>query len=253
MQHDFSGRTAFITGGASGIGRSTALAFAHAKAKVAVVDSNLEAAAKVVLEIQELGGSAIALATDVADAPGVHAAVEATVRAFGRLDFAFNNAGIRMSRTDVQLLPLAEWQRVIEVNVTGIFICIQAQLAVMLPRGRGAIVNTASINGFVCTPGSAHYTASKHAIVGLTKAAALDVAAKGVRINGVGPGVIETPMLAELMGGMDKANAHYGPAHAAGRLGKPEEVAAAVLWLCSDDASFVVGHTLMVDGGYLLR
>lgn len=253
MRYPFTGRPALVTGAGSGIGRAAALAFASSGAPVVALDTDDGAVADIRREIEANGGTVLGITVDVTDRPAVDAAVGRAVTTFGGIDFAFNNAGIRMNRVDVQELELTEWQRVLDVNLTGIFHCLQAVSRMMLRAKRGAIINTASINGSICTPGSAHYTASKHAIVGLTKSAALDLAPHGIRVNAVAPGVIVTPMLIKLMGGLDAATARYGPSHALGRLGTPEEVAAAVLWLASDEASFVTGHTLAVDGGYLIR
>ncbi len=246
------GKSALVTGGGSGIGRATALAFAREGAWVAVADQTIEAAQKTVAEIEARDGKAVAIACDVTDDDAVKAMVAAAVDAFGGLDCAFNNAGISPFNVNAHGQKIGDiapeaWARIIDVNLTGVWRCLRHEVAQMRTQGGGVIVNTASILGLVGSPTSSAYVASKHGVVGLTKTAAVDHAEENIRVNAVCPGYIETPMTEETMrrrGGRIMARVPMQ------RMGKPEEIAEAVIWLCSERASFVTGVAWAVDGGY---
>ena len=247
---NFKGKVAFVTGGGSGIGRAAALAFASAGASVAVADVGEQANQETARLIEEEGGRALALRCDVTRGDDVKAALEKTAETFGRLDFAFNNAGIEPKKP----APTAdydeeEWNRIIDIDLRGVFLCMKHEIPLMLKHGGGAIVNTSSGAGVVGIKGSPAYTAAKHGVIGLTKAAALDYAAHNIRVNAVAPGYIATPMMERFTGGTAEGRQKVISEEPVGRMGKPEEIAAAVLWLCSDAAAFVIGHALVVDGG----
>lgn len=249
-------KVALVTGGAAGIGRATALAFARAGAKVLVADINAEGGQETVRLIRDAGGEAEFMQVDVTRDDQVAAMVQRAVELFGGLDYAFNNAGIEGTLAATHEYPEDAWQRVIDINLTSVWRCMKHEIPVMLERGGGAIVNTASILGLVGFANAPAYTASKHGVVGLTKAAAQEYAEKGIRINAVCPGFIETPMVMERGVQLGKDKAAYEQVaglHPVNRLGKPEEIANAVLWLCSPEASFVTGYPLAVDGGYVSR
>jgi NAD(P)-dependent dehydrogenase (short-subunit alcohol dehydrogenase family) len=250
------GKITLVTGAGSGIGRATALRMARSGARIVAADVNEEGGRETVDAIEQAGGEAIFVRADVADSADVQALIRAAVDMYGRLDCAFNNAGISGLPPDGQNyapheIPESLWARVISINLTGVFLCLQQEIAQMLAQGGGAIVNTASIYGLVGARG-APYVASKHGVVGLTRAAALEYAAQGVRVNAVCPGYIDTPLIQALTS--DAATrAAIEARHPQGRLGQPGEIADAVVWLCSDAASFVNGHTLTVDGGYVAQ
>jgi NAD(P)-dependent dehydrogenase (short-subunit alcohol dehydrogenase family) len=241
-----AGAGALVTGAGSGIGKAAALLFAELGAKVAAVDVDAEKAAATAKEIEAAGGEAVAIACDVADEDAVAAAVATAVEAFGRLNVAFNNAGT-FHPADVADLDAADWRRVIEINLTGVFHCLKHELRHMEPAGGGAIVNTASIWGLVGEYQQAAYVASKHAVIGLTKSVALDYATRGVRVNAIAPGVIRTAMTAQVP---DEIVDGLLQRQAVARWGEPREVAEAVAWLCSDLSSLVTGTVLIVDGGF---
>ncbi len=247
----FSGKVALVTGAGGGIGRAVACALAARGASVVVADI-VEAGRETVALIEAAGGSAVFVPTDVQSSADTAAMVAEAVTRYGRLDIAVNNAGI-----DPEVAPEAEWDeatmtRVLGVNVQGVFLCMKHEIARMLTQGGGAIVNLASAAGVVGVANKPAYTASKHAVVGLTRASALQYGSRGIRINAVCPGAVDTPMLQEnLGGGVDKSL--VGANHPIGRLASPDDIARAVLWLCSDDAGYVVGHALVVDGGLTVQ
>ncbi len=250
----FEGKVALITGGSSGIGRAAALAFAKAGAKVAAVDIAISGGEKTVGMIRENGGEAIFLKADVSRSQEVKSMIEKVVSVYHRLDFAFNNAGIlARENAPVADCSIDEWERVLSTNLKGVFLCMKFELRQMRVQGKGAIVNTASTHGMVgAGHGISPYVASKHGVVGLTKAAALEYAQYGIRVNAVCPGHTETPLIEEYMSDPRRRDGVI-QRYPLGRLGTPEEIAATVLWLCSDAASFVTGHAMAVDGGFLAQ
>ncbi|MCL1472791.1 SDR family oxidoreductase [Argonema antarcticum] len=246
----YTGKVAFVTGAANGIGRATAIAFAREGAHVVVADISEQGNQETVRTIEELGGQAIAVRCDVTRTEDVKAALDKTIEAFGRLDYAFNNAGIEPRKP----APTAEyeeeeWNRIVDTNLRGVFLCMKYEIPLILKQGGGAIVNTSSGAGIIGIKNSPAYTAAKHGVIGLTKSAALDYAAQNISINAVCPGYIDTPMMDRFTGGTDEGRAKVIAEEPIGRMGKPEEIASAVLWLCSDAAAFVVGHALVIDGG----
>src|SRR5215510_15247821 len=246
------GKVALITGGASGIGRATALTFAREGAKLVIADMNADGGQQTVHMITEQGGEAIFVRTDVSQAVEVQALISQAVATYGRLDCAHNNAGISGGGSALTAEYAEErWHQVIAVNLTGVWLCMKYEILQMLSQGIGAIVNTASVAGLIGARGLAAYVASKHGVVGLTKTAALEYAQQGIRVNCVCPGVIQTPMTERVL--RDPARQAQITARPMGRVGTPEEIAEAVVWLCSDAASFVTGHTMTVDGGYVAQ
>ena len=246
----FAGLTALVTGAASGIGRHTALAFARAGAQLVLVDIDAEAGAALAAEIEAGGGSALFVRTDVSRSEQVDDMMAAALARFGRIDCAFNNAGIEEEHLKLAESDEALYDRMMAINVKGVWLCMRRQIAQMLAQeGGGAIVNTASVAGIVGAPRHAIYAASKHAVVGLTKSAAAEYGKKGIRINSVCPGVIRTPMLERALARDPNWESSLVALHPIGRLGEVADVSAAVLWLCSDAAGFVSGHQLVVDGG----
>lgn len=249
----FQGKVALVTGGTSGIGRETALQFAQAGAKVVVAGRRSEEGQAVVREIAASGGEAIFVQTDVAQESQVKHLVDETVRRFGRLDIAFNNAGIEHGGTVAEFSE-QDYRKVFDINVLGVFLSLKYEIPAMLQSGGGSIINTSSILGHVATPGAGIYNASKFAVEGITKTAALELAGQGIRINAVAPGAIATGMIDRFAGEEGSDNRKQLAAqHPMGRLGESSEIAAAVLYLASDAASFTTGISLPVDGGYLSK
>ena len=246
----FSGQVALVTGASSGIGLATAKAFAEADASVVLADIDENAAHTVADQLAGAGHRVRALRCDVADEKDVANLVSQTVAAFGRLDAAYNNAGVQSPAVEMADATSAEFDRVTGINLRGVWNCMKYELRQMREQGSGAIVNCSSIGGLIGLPGRAMYHATKHGVIGLTRSAALEYAARGIRINAVCPGTIETPMVAEMLAKEPEAMKEIMRDQPIGRLGRPEEIAAAVLWLCSPGASFVIGHALAVDGGY---
>jgi NAD(P)-dependent dehydrogenase (short-subunit alcohol dehydrogenase family) len=246
-------KVALVTGGTSGIGRATAIAYAQQQAKVVVVGRRMDEGEETVRLIKEAGGEAIFVQSDVTKEADVKAMVDKAVGVFGRLDIAFNNAGTVAENPSLIEQTEAEYDRMMNVNVKGVWLSMKHEIAQMLKQGSGSIVNTTSGVGVVGSPSQSLYTASKHAVVGLTKAAALQYAKAGIRINAVAPAAIETDMFEAATGGQDEVKAYITGLHPIGRIGTPLEVANAVLFLSSDLASFVIGETLMVDGGYVAQ
>jgi len=251
MEKIFLNKSAIVTGGSFGIGRATAIAFAERGANVAIVD-NIED--KETLDaITAMGGKAIFIKCDVSKAKEVELMVERTVAAFGRLDFAFNNAGIEGLTAPTADCTEENWDRVIGVNLKGPWLCMKYEIPQMLKQGKGSIVNCSSVAGLVGFPGISAYVASKHGLAGLTKNAALEYAKMGLRINAVSPGVIKTPMIDRFTGKKKEVEQLFASQEPIGRLGEPSEVANAVIWLCSDAASFVTGVVMPVDGGWVAQ
>jgi NAD(P)-dependent dehydrogenase (short-subunit alcohol dehydrogenase family) len=250
----FSGKVALVTGSASGIGRACAQLFAKEGASVVVSDVALEGGQQTVRFIEEDGGEASFVEADVSKAAQVEALVGRALEAYGRLDYAFNNAGIegRMA-TNTADYSEEDWDRVIAVNLKGVWLCMKHEIPQMLRQEGGSIVNNSSVEGLVGLPGTSAYAASKHGIVGLTKTAALEYAQSGIRVNAVCPGLIRTPMVERYTGGDPETEAQFAAVEPVGRMGSAEEVAEAVVWLCSEAASFVTGHAMAVDGAYVAR
>jgi NAD(P)-dependent dehydrogenase (short-subunit alcohol dehydrogenase family) len=244
----FADRGVLVTGGGSGIGRATAVLFAAEGGRVAVVDQNEADAEKTAAIINDAGGKAIAIGADVSRDADCRAMVERTVSAFGRVHVAFNNAGVGASGFAMADEEEVTWNRLIDVNLKGVFLSMKYEIPAMVAAGGGAIVNTASVAGLVGERGIAAYSASKHGVVGLTRTAALDYIGENVRINAVCPGVTRTPILAAWFQD-PKVEVFVSSRHPIGRIAEPEEIGRAVLFLASDDASFVVGQALAVDGG----
>ena len=244
-------RVALVTGGASGIGWATCLAFAEHGARVAVADIDEPGGLATVEQIKAEGSEARFFAVDVTDEMQVQAMVDEVIAHFGALHMAYNNAGVEGQRVRLHETSTEHWRKVMSVNVDGIFFCMKYELAHMVEHGGGAIVNASSTFGLAGGAGGP-YPASKHAVVGLTKSVALDYAEDGIRVNSVHPGAIETPMIERLRDDPILSEA-LATMHPMGRMGTPEEIAEAVVWLCSDAASFVTGHTMVIDGGNLAR
>ena len=253
MNLSFKNKVALVTGAASGMGLATAKAFAEAGAAVTLADLNEDGARSAAEDFGAAGHKAIGIRCDVADEAEVAAMVEQTVSTFGRLDAAFNNAGVQAPPSDMADEAAEEFDRVNAINLRGVWACMKHELRHMRRQGSGAIVNCSSLGGLVGLPSRAAYHASKHGVIGLTRSAALEYAPRGVRINAVCPGIIDTPMVSSMLVSQPEAMKELMKEQPIGRLGRAEEIAAAVLWLCSPGASFVIGHALAVDGGYTAR
>lgn len=248
------GKVAFVTGAGSGIGRAAALAFAREGASVVVADVSEKNNQETARMIEEKGRRALAVRCDVTRVEDVKAAVDRIAEAFGRLDFAFNNAGIEPRKpAPTADYDLDEWERIIAVDLRGVFLSMKYEIPLMLKSGGGAIVNTSSGAGVIGIKGSAAYTAAKHGVIGLTRAAALDYAARNIRVNAVCPGYIDTPMMDRFTGGTAEGRAKVISEEPIGRMGRAEEIADAVVWLCSDSAGFVVGAAMVIDGGQTIQ
>jgi NAD(P)-dependent dehydrogenase (short-subunit alcohol dehydrogenase family) len=245
----FSNKVVLVTGAAGGIGRAAALAFAQQGASVALADINAKGGEETASMIAAAGGKAMFLRVDISSEAEVAALVDSVVASYGRLDCAFNNAGIEEEQGPTAECTEALFDRIMRINVKGTWLCMKYEIRQMLKQGGGAIVNTASVAGLVGAPTQPAYAASKHAVVGLTKSAAAEYGKAGIRINSVCPGVIRTEMLDRALEREPRRAKSIEKIHPIGRLGHAEEVANAALWLCSDQASFVIGHQLAVDGG----
>ena len=253
MTGRLNGKVALITGGSAGMGRASARLFAREGAKVIVADVAVDGGEETVQMIKDAGGEAIFVKTDTSKATEVEALIRKALETYGRLDCAHNNAGIEGMVTATADYPEEVWDRVIAINLKGIWLCMKYEIPQMLQQGKGAIVNTSSVFG---TNGAAYYSAysaSKHGVAGLTKTSALEYAQSGIRINAVCPGVIHTPMIDRTIGGNPEIEAQLVATEPIGRMGEPGEVAEAVVWLCSDAASFVTGHLMAVDGAFSAR
>jgi NAD(P)-dependent dehydrogenase (short-subunit alcohol dehydrogenase family) len=253
MNGSMEGRVAVVTGAAAGIGRATAVAFALEGARVVVSDVNDMGGRETERLIGEAGGEAIYVRADVSRQLDVEALIARSVKEFGRLDFAFNNAGIEGESNSTTECSEENWDRVMAINLKGVWLCMKYEVEQMLKQGGGAIVNCSSIAGLIGFQGIPAYTASKHGLLGLTKTAALEYAARGIRVNAICPGVIRTAMIDRFTGGSKEAEEQLVSREPIGRMGTPEEIASAVLWLCSDGAGFVTGHPLVVDGGWVAQ
>jgi NAD(P)-dependent dehydrogenase (short-subunit alcohol dehydrogenase family) len=247
---DFQGKVVFVTGAANGIGRATAVAFAKAGASVALADIDVAESEVTAGLIRNAGGKALIANCNVTIETDVTAALEQTISTFGGLDIAFNNAGEYPRRASAAEITEEEWRHVFDVNVLGIHLCMRNEIPIMLARAGGIIVNTSSGAGIVGIRSAAAYAATKHAVIGLTRSAALDYATRGIRINAVCPGITDTRMVNGITGGTAEGRVALVEREPIGRLGLPEEIASAVLWLSSDDAGFMIGSALAIDGGY---
>jgi NAD(P)-dependent dehydrogenase (short-subunit alcohol dehydrogenase family) len=253
MTFDFSKKVALVTGAASGIGRASALAFARNGARVIVADISVSGGEETARLIQAAGGEAAFIQADVSKAPQVEALIQKIIQKYNRIDFAHNNAGVEGAVSPTAECTEDNWDKTININLKGVWLCMKYEILQMLKQGGGAIVNTSSVAGLVGLRGSPAYAASKHGILGLTKTAALEYAKAGLRINAVCPGLVDTPMIDRQTRRDSQIVTKLTAAEPVGRMAAPEEVAQSVLWLCSEAASFVTGHALAVDGGLLAQ
>jgi NAD(P)-dependent dehydrogenase (short-subunit alcohol dehydrogenase family) len=249
MAEDLKNKVAIVTGGTSGIGRETAVLFAEAGAKVVVAGRREAEGKQVVDQIRSAGGEGLFVRTDVSKAADAQALLQKTLEKFGRLDTAFNNAGIEGNWMPMIDISEEEWDRVIDINLKGVWLCLKYEIQQMLKNGGGTIVNMSSVAGLMGAPSASPYSASKHGVIGLTRTAALEYAQKKIRVNAVCPAVIESPMEQRLFG-QPEVHKFAVSMHPIGRLGTPREVAEAVLWLCSEKSSFMTGHYIVLDGGF---
>lgn len=252
MTEQFVGKVVLVTGGSLGIGQAAALAFAAAGAQVVIAARRVDEGEAVVECIKQAGGAASFVQTDVSKSAAVQALIEQIIERYGQLDCAFNNAGVAGAGVPTHEHSEEAWDQIVDINLKGVWLCMKYELAQMIKQGKGAIVNNSSVLGFSGL-GSAAYAASKHGIVGLTRTAALEYVKQGIRVNAVCPGVIDTPMIDARLAHNPQGIDRYLAAQPIGRLGRSEEVAQAVLWLCSDAASFVTGHAMAIDGGFLAQ
>jgi NAD(P)-dependent dehydrogenase (short-subunit alcohol dehydrogenase family) len=251
MEKIFQDKVALVTGGSFGIGKATAIAFAQRGAKVVVTDIIEDG--DTLSTITKAGGEASFITCDVSNDASIKAMIEKTIAVYGRIDYAFNNAGIEGASAPTHECTTENWDKTINVNLKGVWLCMKYEIPQMLKQGKGSIVNNASIAGLVGFPNIPAYVASKHGVIGLTKNAALEYAKLGIRVNVVCPGVIKTPMIDRFTGKNKEVEKQFENMEPVGRLGEPEEVAEAVTWLCSDSSSFVTGHSLAVDGGWVTQ
>ncbi len=250
---EFEGRVAFVTGAASGIGRAASRLFAARGARVVLADLEREAGEAVAEEIRSTGAEAVFVETDVADDAAVARAVATATERFGRLDCAYNNAGLSGPPNFVADMPEDQWRRTIDVMLTGVFLCMKHEIPAILESGGGAIVNCASGAGLIGFPGQSAYVASKHGVIGLTRAAALEYGSRGIQINSICPGTARTGMVEDVVRETPELQQELERLHPIGRIAEPEEIAEAALWLCTERASFVLGTALSVDGGYVAQ
>jgi NAD(P)-dependent dehydrogenase (short-subunit alcohol dehydrogenase family) len=251
MASELEGKVGLVTGGTSGIGRESAVLFAKAGAKVVVAGRREAEGSETIELVRAAGGDGLFVKADVSKAAEVEALIQKVVERFGRLDVAFNNAGIEGVWVPIIRQTEEDWDRTIDINLKGVWLCLKYEIRQMLKQGgSGAIVNMASVTGLVGSAGAAAYSASKHGVIGLTKSAALETAKTGIRVNAVCPAVIETPM-GERLFGVPAVHKYVVGCHPIGRLGRPTEIAEAVVWMCSDRASFMTGQSLVLDGGFL--
>jgi NAD(P)-dependent dehydrogenase (short-subunit alcohol dehydrogenase family) len=252
MAQEFVGKAVLITGGAYGIGRAAALGFARKGAKVVVADLDVKNGEETVRRIKEAGGEAVFVKANVSQEADVESMVKKTVETYGRLDCAFNNAGIHKVFVSTIDFTQADWNEIIDVNLKSVWLCMKYEIPQMLKQGKGAIVNTSSAAGLIAAPSNPAYPASKHGVVGLTKSTAIEFARRGIRVNCVCPGPTRTGMHDSLVAVSPEIVEMMNTKVPMGRIGEPEEVAAAALWLCSDEASYITGHALPVDGGLVV-
>lgn len=251
MEKIFSGKVALVSGGSFGIGRATAIAFSARGAKVAIADYAEDPNEETIKQIKALNGEVLFIKCDVSKSNEVEAMFAKIITTFGKLDFAFNNAGIEGVSAPTQDCTEENFDRTIAINLKGVWLCMKNEIPLMLQQEKGAIVNCASVAGLIGFPGLPAYVATKHAVIGLTKTAALENAKQNIRVNAVCPGVIQTAMIDRITGKDKEAEKQFIGMEPMGRMGQPAEVAEAVMWLCSDAASFVTGHAMTVDGGWI--